>query len=78
MGRLRELNSKVAKECVLSHSDNSQLRGGFKMARDIVLGYVVDDSKPWCKQYAVSEPTFWKMIYAKQNSIDLIPAKFLP
>ena len=37
VGRLQDLNKKVSKECVLSHSDNSQLKGGYKMALDIVL-----------------------------------------
>ena len=66
----------MARECVLNHSDNSQLNGGFKMAQDIVLGYIIDDTKPWCKQYAVSEPTFWRMIYARHKNKDLSEVKF--
>ena len=41
---------------------NDKLRGEFKMALNIVLGYVVAEDKPWCALYARSEPNFARQI----------------
>ncbi len=55
-------------DCVLLKGDNSQLSGKNKMALDSVLGYVVNEEKPGCDLYAVSEPNFHKMIKLRQKS----------
>ncbi|TRY61264.1 hypothetical protein TCAL_07456 [Tigriopus californicus] len=63
--RLQELSAAknmVTRACVIQKSDNSKLTGEFKMALPIVLGYVIDETKPWCAIFARSEPNFSKQI----------------
>ena len=38
------------------------------MALDIVTGYVIDTSKPWCAPYARSEPNFSVQVRNKQKA----------
>ncbi len=64
---LRYANDQVKQRCVIVHGDNSVLSGKFKMALNIVLGYVVDEKKPGCNLYAISEPNFSFMIHERQN-----------
>ena len=49
---LRKLNEDLRSDCVIEVADNSKLKGEFRMALDIVEGYVIDTSKPWCAAYA--------------------------
>ena len=49
---LRKLNEDLRSDCVIEVADNSKLKGEFRMALDIVEGYVIDTSKPWCAPYA--------------------------
>ena len=70
--KLNELiiaNEEIKAECVLQKGDNSVLSGKFKMALNIVMGYIVDESKPDCTLYAISEPHFSEMIHKRQNSM---------
>ena len=70
--RLNELiaaNEDIKAECVLQKGDNSVLSGKFKMAVNIVMGYIVDESKPDCTLYAISEPHFSEIIHKRQNTL---------
>ncbi len=49
------------------HTDNKHLRGEFKMALPIVLGYLINKEKEWCALYARSEPNFYKQLAAQQT-----------
>ena len=60
-------NAQVFADCVIVKGDNKFLRGKFKMALPIVLGYVTDENKPGCEDYAISEPNFAMMLHDKQN-----------
>jgi len=68
VANLRSLNEDLRKECVLEVSDNSKLKGEFKMALDIVEGYVIDQKKPWCASYARTEMHFTEQLRRKQKS----------
>ena len=59
---LTALNAKVKLDCVIEQAGNDRLRGEFKMALNIVLGYVIDEAKPWCTLFARSEPNFTKQL----------------
>ena len=61
------LNEKVKASCVIEKADNDKLKGEFRMALNIVYGYVIDESKPWCALFARSEPNFFKQIRDVQN-----------
>jgi hypothetical protein len=61
-------NDQVEQECVLVHGDNKLLRGKYRMALPIVLGYVVDETKPGCDLYAISEPSFSMFIHDRQST----------
>lgn len=65
---LRSLNEDLRSDCVLEVADNSKLKGEFKMALDIVEGYVIDKTKPWCTPFARSEPHFTEQLRRKQKS----------
>eukprot|EP00090_Calanus_glacialis_P043574 TRINITY_DN7717_c0_g1_i3.p1 TRINITY_DN7717_c0_g1~~TRINITY_DN7717_c0_g1_i3.p1 ORF type:complete len:421 (-),score=144.99 TRINITY_DN7717_c0_g1_i3:79-1341(-) len=65
---LRQLNEELTKDCVKEVADNSKLTGEFRMALDIVTGYVIDTSKPWCAPYARSEPNFSVQVRNKQKT----------
>ena len=39
----------------------------FRMALSIVQGYIIDTTKPWCSQYARSEPNFATQVRKKQQ-----------
>jgi len=68
VARLRELNKKLHKDCVMEVTDNSKLKGEFKTALDMVNGYMIDTNKPWCAPYARSEPNFSVKLRAKQKA----------
>lgn len=61
------LNEKLKASCVKEKADNDKLTGEFRMALNIVYGYVIDDSKPWCALFARSEPNFYKQIRDVQD-----------
>lgn len=61
-------NKQLHSKCVLVKGDNKFLTGKYKMALPIVLGYVVDESKPGCDLYAISEPNFAFLIHDRQRS----------
>jgi len=65
---LRQLNEELTKDCVKEVADNSKLTGEFRMALDIVEGYVIDTGKPWCAAYARSEPNFSVQVRNKQKT----------
>lgn len=64
---LQLLNEKVKASCVIEKAGNDRLEGEFRMALNIVYGYVIDDSKPWCNLFARSEPNFFKQIRDVQD-----------
>ncbi len=56
---LRARNALLERDCVVAKGSNRILKGEFRMAVDIVSGYVVDAGRrPWCAPYARSEPNF--------------------
>merc|ERR1719369_463414 len=65
---LRQLNVELTKDCVKEVADNSKLKGEFRMALDIVEGYVIDTTKPWCAPFARSEPNFSVQVRNKQKA----------
>ncbi len=67
VSELRELNSRLERDCVVRKGDNRVLRGDFRMALNSVTGYVVDESRPWCGPYARSEPSFYKRLRQHQT-----------
>lgn len=67
VSRLRRLNKDLIEDCVIEVADNSRLKGEFRMAMDIVEGYVIDVFKPWCHQYGRSEPVFYSQMREKQS-----------
>lgn len=62
-------NNQLHSNCVLVKGDNKFLTGKYKMALPIVLGYVVDESKPGCDLYAISEPNFSFLIHDRQRTM---------
>ena len=62
------LNDQIHADCIILKGDNKFLKGKFKMALNIVLGYVIDESKPGCDLYAISEPAFSGFIHDKQRN----------
>lgn len=60
--KLNSVNKRIKELCVKEQADNNKLKGEFKMALNIVLGYVIDEDKPWCALYARSEPNFVKQL----------------
>ncbi|XP_023335520.1 galactosylceramide sulfotransferase [Eurytemora carolleeae] len=64
--RLEVLNQQLKEDCVLEVADNSKLTGEFRMTLPIVQGYLIDETKPWCAQYARSEPNFSVQVRKKQ------------
>jgi len=66
VARLRKLNQDLKTDCVMEVADNSKLKGEFRMALDIVQGYVIDTTKPWCSEYARSEPNFSTQVRKQQ------------
>ena len=67
VARLRQMNDDLRKECVLEVADNSKLKGEFRMALDIVEGYVINTDKPWCSAYARSEPNYSTQVSRQIN-----------
>ena len=64
---LETANKQVYSECVLSHTDNEHgLKGQYKMALGNVLGYKVDENKKWCSLYAITEPSFTRLLRSRQ------------
>ena len=60
-------NKQVYSECVVSHTDNEHgLKGQFKMALPVVLGYKVNENKTWCNLYATSEMHFTRVLRGMQ------------
>lgn len=59
---LRKINQKLMDDCIVEVADNSKLEGEFRMSQDMVLGYVVNSTKGWCKPFARSETEFSKVI----------------
>ena len=60
-------NKRVYSECVVSHTDNDHgLKGQFRMAVSIVLGYKVNENKTWCDLYATTEPHFTRLLRDRQ------------
>ena len=68
----RAINKNIHSECVKVQGDNKFLHGKYKMILPIVLGYVIDETKPGCDLYAISEPNFSKMIHERQSTTALI------
>lgn len=64
---LQDMNEELRKDCVLEVADNTKLKGEFRMALDIVEGYVINTDKPWCAVYARSEPNFSVQVRNKQK-----------
>ena len=64
----KALNQQIHADCIILKGDNKFLKGKFKMALNIVMGYVIDESKPGCDLYAISEPAFSGLIYDKQRN----------
>ena len=65
--QLKMANKQIYSECVVSHTDNNHgLKGQFKMALPIVLGYKVNENKTWCNLYAITEPHFTRLLRARQ------------
>ena len=68
--QVRELevaNKQIYSECVVSHTDNEHgLKGQYKMALGNVLGYKVDENKKWCSLYAITEPSFTRLLRSRQ------------
>ena len=64
---LEMANKQVYSECVVSHTDNDHgLKGQFKMALPVVLGYKVNENKTWCDLYATPEPQFTRLLRDRQ------------
>ena len=64
---LETANKHIYSECVLSHTDNAHgLKGQYKMALGNVLGYKIDENKRWCSLYATTEPSFTRILRARQ------------
>ena len=76
-GLLRDferLNRDLIEFCVVNQTDNSRLKGRYRMAMNMVLGYVIDgNNEDFCKYYAVSEPFFALEIYDRQKKLMGIP-----
>ena len=62
LAALKKANQEVRDRCVIEKADNDKLAGEFRMALDIVYGYVIDEENPDCVLYARSEPNFAKQI----------------
>lgn len=67
VARLQELNNQLRDDCVLDVGDNSKLSGEFKMAMNIVEGYVVNPEKGWCTPFALGEPKYSTKVRQKQR-----------
>ena len=64
---LETANKQIYSECVVSHTDNEHgLKGQYKMALGNVLGYKVDENKKWCSLYAITEPSFTRLLRSRQ------------
>ena len=64
---LEAANKQIYSECVVSHTDNEHgLKGQYKMALGNVLGYKVDENKRWCSLYAITEPSFTRLLRSRQ------------
>lgn len=50
--KLELLNAQLKADCIVERADNAKLKGEFRMALNIVYGYVIDESKPWCAVFA--------------------------
>ena len=62
---LRKLCPEMWNSFMLSiHSNNNIFI--YRMALPIVQGYLIDETKPWCAQYARSEPNFSAQVRKKQ------------
>lgn len=66
--KLRILNENLMKKCVVEVSDNKKLEGEFRTAVDIVQGFIIDKTKPWCVPFARSEPAFTSLLRRSQFS----------
>ena len=65
--KLDNANKQIYSECVVSHTDNEHgLKGQYKMALGNVLGYKVDENKRWCSLYAITEPSFTRLLRSRQ------------
>ena len=64
---LRKLCPEMLNSFMLSiHSNNNNNIFIYRMALPIVQGYLIDETKPWCAQYARSEPNFSAQVRKKQ------------
>ena len=59
---LEKANAAVRERCVIEKADNDKLSGEFRMALNIVYGYIIDEDDPDCVLYARSEPNFAKQL----------------
>ena len=70
LDQVRELemaNKQIYSECVVSHTDNEHgLKGQYKMAVGNVLGYKINEDKRWCSLYAITEPSFTRLLRSRQ------------
>ena len=66
--KFRTTNDQLRSQCVILKGNNKFLRGKYKMALPIVLGYVVNEEKEGCDLYAISEPNFFLMVYQRQTT----------
>ena len=70
VNQVRELelaNKQIYSECVVSHTDNEHgLKGQYKMALGNVLGYKINEDKRWCSLYAITEPSFTRLLRSRQ------------
>ena len=70
VNQVRELelaNKQIYSECVVSHTDNEHgLKGQYKMSMGNVLGYQINEDKSWCSYYAITEPSFTKLLRSRQ------------
>ena len=68
VSKLKSMNANIAKTCIKGKADNDLLGKDFKMALPIVMGYVIDVTKPWCALFARSEMAFAKQIREHQSA----------
>ena len=65
--KLRAANQELEKGCHKKPANNSDLKGTmFHMASNTVKGFTLDTN---CSLYAISEPSFFKLIRDKQKNI---------
>jgi hypothetical protein len=66
----------LVESCVVAQTDNRRLKGRYRMAMNMALGYLIDgNNEDFCKYYAISEPFFALEIYDRQKKLMGIPTQ---